>query len=98
MAKHADANAGVLIAVDLTIGRFLLAQQPGGLYAYLFNVFAIVLLAISAFFGGLVIYPRILSSGTSLVFWGDIASRGGLNEYRKDLSVLGPDEVEKEYA
>jgi hypothetical protein len=96
--RNADAKAGVFVAADLTIGGFLLANQPDIYCASIFNWLAIVLLAVSAFFGGLVVFPRAPSGRTGLIFWEDILSRSGPEQYTEDLKGLNSGRVEEEYA
>lgn len=96
--RNADAKAGVFVAADLTIGAFLLANQPSGWWAMGLNWLAITLLAASAIFGGLVVYPRTPGRGTGLIFWEDIRSRSTPQEYREAVKYLTLTKVEEEYA
>jgi len=96
--RNADAKAGVLVAANLTIGAFLLAHQPTGFCASIVHWLAIGLLVLSALFGGLVVYPRTPSSGDGLIFWEDILSRRGPEQYQEELKGLDQKKVEGEYA
>lgn len=97
--RNADTKAGAVIAADLTVGAFLIVNRPPAESCASVLVWvAVLLLVTSAIFGGLVIYPRVPSSGTSLIFWEDILARGGVDAYRGALNDLDSDKREAEYA
>lgn len=96
--RNADAKAGILVAADLTIGAYLLANQPSDFWACALSWLAIALFAISAVLGRFVVYPRTPSSGIDLIFWEDILSRDDVATYQRDLRSLDSRKVEEEYA
>src|SRR5262249_45015242 len=86
----ADAKVVALIGGALTIAALLIAQQSLPWWAFAFNRASAVFLGSAAIIGVIGLYPRMPSSGSSVIFWEDIIRRASPNDYCNDIQKLDP--------
>ncbi|HEV8578564.1 MAG TPA: Pycsar system effector family protein [Thermoanaerobaculia bacterium] len=94
----ADAKAGAFLGASLALATILIGDigkhMPWavGYWIALFSV------AVSITSAAVALFPRLPSSGISLLFWEDIRSRPSADAYEQEVLSLTSDQLEREYA
>jgi hypothetical protein len=68
-----DSKAGLFLAGNVAAASLLLQQWPGDLTGRVAALTSITLFAASTYAAGSVSMPRVPPSGSSVIFWGDVA-------------------------
>ncbi len=76
-----DTKASYFLAGNVAAASFLLQSVPDGGLAKSAYFAAIIFFCGSILVAGSVIFPRKPRSGTSIIFWGDIAAKDSLKSY-----------------
>ncbi len=93
-----DTKASAFLAGNVAAASFLLHDMPGQGWLRAAYVLALVLFADSVAVAGAVIFPRLPATGSSIIFWGDIAARQGLNEYIADFNrIVDGGQMDEQY-
>lgn len=94
----ADAKAGAILATNLIFfGVLIDIEMDDCLTCWLFFATGI-LLCVSIFFCGLILYPRLFKGGQGFIFWENINAYKKIEDYTSKISSIDDKEVEIEYA
>jgi hypothetical protein len=94
----ADAKAGAVLAADVAIAVLIFDRNAFAGDRYFLLRASLGFLVLSAGICASVIFPRLPSGKTGLVFWEDIRNRKTLVEYARDVAVANAAAIEREYA
>jgi hypothetical protein len=92
----ADGKAAALLAADVGLA-VVIAGQTTFPTSIVLRV-AMAIFAVSAVFCATVVFPRLPSGRTGLIFWEDIRRRASVSDYQRDLMEATEEIVEREYA
>jgi len=94
----ADAKAALLMTLALAVIGVLLTVNFATPVAVIAHWAGLLLLATSGSLGAFVIFPRLPSGGTGVIFWEDILKHGSPDGYLRYVQGLDSTKVEQEYA
>jgi len=76
-----DTKASAFLAGNVAAATFLLREMPAAGLPHFAYLAAATLFATSTLIAGGVIFPRVPTRGTSILFWGDIAAQPNVASY-----------------
>src|SRR4051794_27520487 len=82
----ADAKAAGFFAATLTVGAGVLKLAPGTACAGFFRWLAIIALGAALAACAHVVFPRLPSGRRGLIFWEDVRTFKGHEEYQKEVA------------
>lgn len=95
---NADAKAGAILSLDIALGALILANLPRDPTAHAFSWLAVACDIVALAAGLWAIFPRLPSSGSSLILWEDVRRRPSAEDYADALTNLSADAAAREWA
>lgn len=93
-----DAKASAFLAGNVAAGSFLLREMPHELPWRVLFFAALGSYAFSVLMAGATIFPRRPKTGNSVLFWGDIAASGSVQDYTMRFdAVLDSGQLDDQY-
>ncbi len=83
-----DAKASAFLASNVAAGSFLLREMPNAVCWRVLFFIALGAYAISVVMAGSTIFPRLPKTGSSVLFWGDIAASGSVKTYTERFDAV----------
>lgn len=93
-----DTKASAFLAGNVAAATFLLRDLPPPGPARIAYISAMVLFAASTIVAGGVIFPRVPPTGSSVLFWGDIARQPDFKSYQQEfIRVMENGQLDEQY-
>jgi hypothetical protein len=83
-----DTKASAFLAGGVAAASFLLREAPPGLLGQTLYGLAVTAYACAVLMAGCVIFPRLPSTGNSVIFWGDIANHQEFRAYLESFQRI----------
>lgn len=95
----ADAKVGLLLTINSLIIAYLFDNRTTNNSVPVTIAFSLSLLffILSDLISFLTIFPRLISGGKGLIFWGDITTRNSPQEYAADVDQMDMAQLCEEY-